>query len=407
MTTENSPVQIWQKALTQLQLTMGQTVFNNLLMNKTGVLAAENGHWQIGVVSKSSCEWLVNRHAERITEILNRVAGREITVEFVVKTAEMSFLPWPDEATADDESLPDNEPPPVEPVFEAEPLSPGLQIARHPGSYNAFFGKGGTGFAMISHLTTRFWRPMLGQSAFELWLQLSSLDPRSLKAIEPNFWSPPAKYTFAEMAAWINRKHSRCITGGAIECEHSRHSRLNGQPLQSQNDCCSSSAYALLSSKPHCRRQGLVCEHWQEGALEVLRRSNLAVVELKPGERFPTIQVWRLPCLLTPTQYARLNEHLQLEFDSWLKSYGSLFVEVEENVSKRMTRPELETEIRRVWAGITEPSLIPLMPGYDLAEVNDNFDQREKWQSFLAVSYPNPKLTSSHSHTHEAEDNPV
>jgi hypothetical protein len=117
--------------------------------------------------------------------------------------------------------------------------------------------------------------------------------------------------------------------------------------------------------------------------LDVLRQEGLAAVELNTGERKPTIQIWRMPPIITPHQYARLNEQIQSDYDDWLDKFGHLF-----GISDRKT-----------WRAIEEPTLVPLMPGYDQAQVIDNFDQRRKKQEFLKNACPNSHYVSSADRT--------
>jgi hypothetical protein len=126
-----------------------------------------------------------------------------------------------------------------------------------------------------------------------------------------------------------------------------------------------------------------MCQHWKNGLLDILRQEGLAVVELNTGERKPTIQIWRMPPIITPRQYARLNEQIQSDYDDWLDKFGHLF-----GISDRKT-----------WQAIEEPTLVPLMPGYDQVQVIDNFDQRQKKQEFVENTFPNPHFGSPLIHS--------
>lgn len=114
--------------------------------------------------------------------------------------------------------------------------------------------------------------------------------------------------------------------------------------------------YDRLRLTPHPKGQGQICKYWKDGLLEILCQEGLAVVELKPRERKPTIQVWRMPPILTPYQYARLNAQIQADYDSWLERYGHLF-----NVPHQLA-----------WEAIEEQAIAPLMPCYDQAEISHN-----------------------------------
>ncbi len=354
--------ELWELTLNHLQLQMTRATFDTWLKD-TRLISANNGLWQIGVKNDAAKDWLENRLYNTISRTATNIAGHPVEMEFGVDLTEPIDIPPEDEHPC----LPATE-------IEPEQLSSGQVIAQ-ANYYKGFFERGGAGFAQIVHHTTFFWMTLLG-AAFFLWKLLDSDDPRSLKAIKPNYWSLPRKYSYTELSNRLNRQHGRYIDGDALECEQSRLARKAGQPLRDKAGCCGSPNYDLLRSKPHPKGQGRICQHWHLGLLDILRQEGLAAVELKSGQRKPTIQIWRMPPVLTPHQYTRLNSQLQADYDTWLKQYGPLFNIVD----------------RQSWQAITEPSLVSLMPDYDQLEVIDNFDQRRKRQEFLTHAYANPNF---------------
>jgi hypothetical protein len=368
--------QLWQAILDQLQMQMTQATFETWVKDThvvSGNFSGDNGNGNslvIGVKSTFAKDWLENRLFTTINRTVASILEQPVDIRFVVDIL-ADDNGWDRRAT----NAPVAHSQPVEAELEEETtieLSPGQVIAQ-ADYYKGFFEKGGAGFSQLAHHLTYFWMTLLGP-AFFLWKWLDSDDPRSLKSIKPDYWSLPRKYSYTELAGKLNRRHGRYIAGDALECERSRLMRKAGQSCQSKEDCCGSPNYEFLRLKPHPKGQGLMCQHWNDGLLEILHQEGLAVVELNTGERKPTIQIWRMPPLITPYQYARLNEQIQSDYDHWLAKFGHLF-----NV------PE-----RKAWRSIEEPTLAPLMPGYDQAQVTDNFDQRRKKQEFLKDAFPNP-----------------
>lgn len=232
------------------------------------------------------------------------------------------------------------------------------------------------GYDQLSKVATYFWMPLLGP-AFDLWQVLVADDVRPLKDIGPNYWTPPAKFSYSELAERLNRKHGRVINGDTLECEISRKRRQEGQPLMTPADCCLSRNYPYLRYKEH-GRGGLICQHWSLGMLEILAEAGLSIVQLFQGERKPAIQVWRMFPPLTPTQYTHLSPALQSQFDIWLDEWCE----------------RLGLRDRNEWRSITEPTLLPLMPGYHSHELTHNFDDRPKKQEFTKNAVPNPNFVT-------------
>lgn len=349
-------------ALDQLQLQMTQTTFDTWL-RQTRLLERDGDTLVVSTNSAFARDWLQDRLYETINRTVTGILGGAAEVRFVV-----------DEATPADPEVEVSAEPDRGGEPERQSPTPG-QVVAQTDYYKGFFERGGSGFSQLVHHTTYFWMPLLGP-AFFLWKLLDSDDTRALKAIKPNFWTPPQKYSFSELAAKLNRQQGRYIGGDALECQQSRLARQAGHPLLGLADCCGGPNYDRLRLKAHPRGQGVMCQHWKEGLLEILWREGLAQVELNPGERKPTIQVWRMPPLITPRQYARLNSQLQADYDDWLEKYGSLFGILD----------------RRDWQAITEPSLVPLMPDYEQVQVTDNFEHRRKKQEFMQNAVPNPNF---------------
>jgi hypothetical protein len=359
-----SPQQLWDMALGQLRFQMTQATFDTWVKD-TYLISQAGDTLVVGTPSTFAKDWLENRLITTIRRTVTNLVGQPVDIRFVFDAAgPVAESPDPDPSTTDDKVD-------VDKALEAE-LSPG-QIVAQADYYKGFFEKGGAGFSQLVHHSTYYWMPLLGP-AFFLWKVLDSEDTRSLKSINPNFWSPPKKYSYADLAGKLGKANGRYVGGDPLECHQSREARKAGHPLQGQAECCLSPQYDWLRLTPHPNGQGLICKHWHDGLLEILCQVGLAVVELKPRQRKSTIQVWRMPPLLTPQQYGRLNAQIQADYDGWLEQYGHLF-----NVPNRLA-----------WERIEESILAPLMPCYDQAEVSHNFEQRPKKREFLQNGFENP-----------------
>jgi len=370
--TSLSAEKLWQTVLGQLQLQMTQATFDTWV-RETYLVSRNGSSLTVGTKSVFAKDWLENRLYTTINRTVTNILGQPVEISFVAEP-DPTLSPKPLEVSEADNN---NHRVEREP---ADDRSPGQVIAQ-ADYYKGFYEKGGTGYSQLAHHTTYFWMPLLGP-AFFLWKLLESEDPRSLKSIRPNYWALPKKYSYTELAAKLNRCHGRYISGDALECEQSRLARKMGQPVTGEGGCCGSPTYDLLRLKPHPKGQGLICQHWKLGLLEILRQEGLAAVELNPGERKPTIQVWRVLPIISPRQYAHLSSQIQSDYDIWLEQYGHLF----------------EIPDRQTWQSISEPSLVPLLPGYDQVQVKDSFDQRRKKQEFLRNAVPNPNFVPCMAH---------
>lgn len=360
----------WQTILAQLEA-QGRDTFNQLRLKEAHVISQGQGLLVIGVPSATAQDWLQNRLYAFVSRLVTRTLGREMELEFQVspRPAEAAHLPEQLQLT----DLPQE----VRPPDVQTPLvdgSPGHVVAA-ADYYKGYYEKGGVGFSQVAHPVEYYWLALLGP-AFMLWKILDADDARPLKVIGPNYWTPPRKYSYEDMARRLNHQHGRYVSGDTVECDRSRQRRKEGRPIRQQSDCCLSPNFDLLRHTPHPAGKGLICKHWSTGLLEVLRREGLAIVELNDGERKPTLQIWRMPPVLTPAQYARLTAELQDRFDPWLDQYGPLF-----NIPNR-----------DFWRAIAEPTLAPLMPGWDQGQIADNFEQRPARREFLAGAFPNPNF---------------
>ena len=351
-----TPAEEWAYALTQLEGQTTRATFDANLRN-VWLLEVKNHTFILGVDTPRVQEWLENRLRTKVEQTLSNIRGGETKVAFVV-----AERPKPER--------PENQ------NGNSRPYSASLaQTIARADYQKGFFEKGGTGYSQIAHHATHFWMALLGP-AFSLWQYLTSLDLRPLKVIAPNYWSPPQKFSYRELARKLNRSHPRYISGDIIECARSRELRRAGTPITEAAACCNSPRYEYLRLKKHPAGQGLICQHWNEGLLEVLHREHLVKVEVREiNEQKIYIQAWRMLPLLTPRQAVRLNDDLQSAYDQWLEKYGHLF--------GLPDRRAWERELKAL------DSIAPLMPGYSQSEVDDNFKQRKRLLQFREEAHRN------------------
>lgn len=359
------PATTWAETLHDLRGQMTQATFETCLLNTT-VHAANDSRWEVEVPNQTALEWLNARLRPVIERTLGNVTNNQNIELFFI-------LPSKNES-------PKLGPPPPSPNNHTFPsLTNENNVARAVAETDllkVYFGKGTLGYDSIPHEVELFKMPVLGP-AYLLWRNLIAEDKRPLDKIAPNFWTPVMRYSLAELAGRLNRKHMRYVGGDALECDYSRQARRRGQPLRGPEDCCGSERYRLLWFKRQ-RENCVKCLHWSEGLLEVLQRARLVRVERQASGYKPAIQVWRLPTLLTPSQYAGLTDSLQADYRGYIERHG----------------PRFGLGGFEEWLTIEADYLEPLLPGYERAEV-DNDWKRDTYREFRRNAVVNPALSGS------------
>jgi hypothetical protein len=354
---------------------MAQATYDTIIAG-TRLDPLGNGSYLILSPTEMAKEWLENRLKDIVAKALSGIVNHPVELSFGLVG----------EAVPSGNGADIHEPAEIAPAFfpadfEPATLTPGQVVAG--ADYIRGFLEGDpkarvkpAGYSQVPHHTTYFHLPLLGP-AFGLYKILESGDKRSLKEIAPNFWTPPARYSFQELAEKLNRKHHRYVSGDPSECDYSRQARRRGQPLTSPEACCYSPNYEWLRHTKH-QKDGLKCEHWIIGQAEILCQAGLARIEIQPGYK-PVMQVWRMPPIITPYECGQLTPQLQRDFKTWLADYGHLF-----NIPSE-----------EFWWSITEQHLAPLMPGYASYQIMHNWFQKyEKRCRFFAQALRNPHFGS-------------
>jgi hypothetical protein len=354
------PDDLWARILNHLQNQMTRATFDAWL-STTWLIERAGAELRVGVPSTEAKDWLENRLHGLIIRAADYILGQPVVVQFVVADQPAPVAPPPPAAAQDQASL---------------ETSPGQAVAA--ADYIRGYLEGDknhrpTGYSQVPHPVTYFYLPLLGP-AFGLYKILEADDKRSLKAIAPNYWTPPLRYSFEALAGKLNRKHHRYVSGDTYECNHSRQRRRNGQPLAAPEDCCQSPNYEWLwlKSRPD---GGFQCLHWVVGQLEKLVEFGLARVALESERYKPTIRIWRMPPIITPFEYAQLTQQLRSDFDAWRAQYGDLFNIPHEDF----------------WRSIAEPHLAPHMPAYADDNIPANWpDIYQKRCVFFSSARRNP-----------------
>ena len=323
-----SPEQLWGQVLAQLELQMTRGTFDAWLRNTT-LSSTEHDTWRVVVNNSFAKDWLENRLADTISRTVATVTGHPVEFEFVVKS-EVDL-----------------------PVAAPEtPLPPQSDFARRI-DFEKLWQK--SGFTQIPDYAIRFWRAYLGR-AFDLWELLVSEDKRDVKLMhkgELPYWTPPKRHTYHGLAAAL-RCSRKTLTGRLAPCpaferlkREARFEILPDPPAV----CCRHQAQTQWRANSNGEAE---CVYWLEGLLERLYREGLIAVQRvqtpgKPRAHDLRLQVWRLLPLLTPIQIDHFPRELDREqHRDWLERYA----------------PRLEFDVG-FWEQITQPSLVPDLPGYD------------------------------------------
>ena len=171
---------IWNAALSELQLQMTQATFDTWL-RQSQFVRYENDVFVVGVHSGYAKDWLEHRLLGTIQRTLARLVGKSVAVEFVVAEAAPTSPDSPPVAEVA-RYVPLQEPGPGEVAVEVVEFDPTRK-----------------GFVMTANYAVRFWQPYLGSVPFSLWMTLKSYAFQS----ERNVW--PSIQTLADICAGGNR----------------------------------------------------------------------------------------------------------------------------------------------------------------------------------------------------------
>ncbi len=254
------PDRIWQTALGELQLQMTQATYSAWL-ERTSLLAYEDGTFVVQAHNGHAQEWLENRLAEMVTRTLTGIVGRPTSVRFVVaKAAPVSVLESPIITTEAEPELVAPRP------FVPPPMPDMKEIGWYP----------------VTSYESSFWRPLLGRVAWAIWEIIREGDHRK----EKSEWTPEQRWTAPTLAEVIGCG-KQAVTGV---------NRTNGDGQLHYH----AGGFARLIEHEigQVRRQGL-----------------------EPHFIYVLSVRTRLP-LLCPAQVKQLADMLQVRHDRWLEAHG-------------------------------------------------------------------------------------
>lgn len=348
MNTVANPQQLWNQVLSALQLQMTRATYDTWLAGTTLVSVNEEA-CVIAVKNQSAQDWLQNRLYETIKRTLTSLMGQEIPLRFIV--------------TANGTG-----PKPATPV-PSKPTQPrtGLDFIRNISFDSLWYDSGGTGYDRMSKYCAQFWRAYLSRlnpKCYSLWEFLQVADTRNVSASAFTHWTPVKKYRVRALARTLGCAPAT-ISGGFRQCPVFNAALAEGRVLDS---CCGNYQPVRMKVSRYGNPQ---CLHWVSGAFEQLYQAGLLAITVTgdaPRSTFHHLQVWRLLPLLTPYQVQQLHEVEQEAHERWL----------EKHAHKGGFRVD-------AWSAIVEPSLVPLMSGYD------------EGRSLYDVYQPNPLLDTMES----------
>lgn len=254
--------QMWQAALDELRMQLTSATFDTWLRHSAAV-SLEGDTLVVGVVNAYAQDWLQHRMLELAQRIVTGIAGRSVTVQFVVLAHEE--LP----ATV---SVPAA---PTSPI--SEPAESGPVIA--PAALPEMPALGEVGFFPVSRYECTFWAPHLGRVAWRVWEIVRAADLRR----EKSEWTTERRWSAPALARLV--------------------------------PCGPQAVVGVTRADGH-----------QAGALERLAETGVGQYRRQGEARDPhtlyVVQVQvRLP-LLSAVQVMALSETLRLQHDRWLEEYG-------------------------------------------------------------------------------------
>ncbi len=319
------PRQLWNQALGELELQMTRATFDTWLRNTQGIDISD-GKLHVAVLNTYAVEWLNNRLASVVARTVNRLAGQEIPIEYIVQEPGAPAI-----AAAKPTTAP-SQPTPEQPDDTAETLRRLLeqitdpaareviegQIARLAGgagaapeqpTYSWIQKYGGIdpktwGYTQVANYAYKFWQPVMNRqirATFSVYLVV-----RSAYKSADGEWTTPKLWAIEELAraAGCGRQS---ITGVSRRCAED----AQGAVLVHPEDLDGNQA------------EKAVWMAYRPGALDVLHDYGLATVDIRGSGRHTTYWISvkvSLP-LLSPGQAATLPASLQAEHSKFLEEH--------------------------------------------------------------------------------------
>lgn len=261
------PDQIWQTALSQLQMQMTRATFDTWV-RPTNVLSYEDGVLTIGVHNSYAKDWLENRLRALVGRTLADIVGHEVQTCFVVQAGTC------EEGSGD----------------EAPPQSDAGEILAQAGGTAAparfrlpEYNTEDAGWFKVTRYEDLFWAPLLGRVAWRVREICLEADTRRDKS---DNWTPSKRWTAPHLADLVP---------------------------------CGKQAVTGVN-----RKNGDGNLHYHAGAFDRLIAYGAARVNkqgTEPHIIYVVSVMIRLP-LLRPEQIKALPDRLQVRHDHWLEEHG-------------------------------------------------------------------------------------
>jgi len=272
------PADTWQQALSHLQGQMTGAAFDESLRGSR-LLDAAGDVWTIAVLSPYAPDWIAHRLDPVIRRTVARLAGRDVTLRYVVAA----------------------DPPAPSPLAPPCPPSPELErlLAFDPNTSE------GGGFWRMGNYATWFWAALLGAAAWRVYELVVAGDRRRDKSP----WTPPRRYSISDLA--------RAVAAG-------RDGRPNRDQIRGRYRLVAGRRLWQPGAFDRLAREGVARVEWHDGGLawqpwlpggeERQGRSGLRIVY--------RLSVVTLLPLLTPCQVARLPAEHQVAHERYLAGRG-------------------------------------------------------------------------------------
>ena len=350
--------QIWQTVQKSLRNQMTEATYTKHIQ-PSFLTVDDSGSVFILHVLPHSLEWLQNKLGPVITRSLQEEVKRSFTIDYQVQNG----APPP--------PLTETSSPPARSEQETMPERTSFQIefARKVNFTDLWFGrKSPTGYTRIPTYWSQFWMAYLNKlraKTFDVYLRIISEDRRNVN--DPGFthWTPARQFSLKGLGRAVGSKGGVIIIGGGTRpCWRNEANKKQIRIAEEEGGQSSLKQFSHCCGhfNPHLFTIGEdgvpKCLYWQPGILDFLYLEGLlafrAVDNGAPRSYELYLQVWRQLPLLTPVQVSRLEEVERTLHRNWIEQFGHLQgITVER------------------WEALDDlPSLVPLLPDYDLNPSN-------------------------------------
>jgi len=203
----STPEAAWKATLGELELQMSRSTFQSWLADAV-LLRVEDGRFVLGVRNEDAVDWLESRLKDTIARTLMAIYGQPVELVFTVgegvsKANGRGPEPPPnwEEPAAPKATAQWQQPPPKRKKKPAANPDTGVEI-KTASPTNPL-----KGHIEVSHYAIRFYQPLLGRDAFDLWMIISSyaFEFNVLKKKPPTLKKLAAKLGYSHISPLVGR----------------------------------------------------------------------------------------------------------------------------------------------------------------------------------------------------------